>query len=47
MAKDKRAGISLIPKLILLLIIVGILGINAVYMINEQEQAVVTTLGAP
>ncbi|RGX55996.1 MULTISPECIES: FtsH protease activity modulator HflK [Anaerotruncus] len=47
MPKEKGTFLSLVPKIVIALVIVAVLAFNAVYSINEQEQAVVTTFGTP
>ncbi len=43
----KSKVLSFLPKLIIVLVLVGVLSLDAVYSIKEQEQAVIVTLGKP
>lgn len=43
----EKGAIRLIPVLLVVLAVGVFLELNSVYSINEQEQAVVVTLGSP
>ena len=43
----EKGAIRLIPVLLVVLAVGVFLALNSVYSINEQEQAVVVTLGSP